>query len=460
MAANGTTGGQPAWKREVNDKLAAARARRQAGLQAAKGEGLRGEVLPPGQPESRVSRVAAAVAARYAQAPSYSEYLAAEVQAAVAAAEQAQQSAARAVAEAEQARAMVAQLTAPSSIVPELRRDTPSSEQTVPAPRKQRMPDSSNPPVATVDYAASGIPARPVQAHASHTNEHRSYQAPPVADPLAEALITPSVPLPAKLLEFPRELIAARKARPRLAEGPLRDEPGDQTQLRIFEVEPEAISTAVEPVPAATEWSSIRLDAYPAPYAPGHPTEEASQSSADTLSSRHSQSPYHPSGASPRNGSERAHPDSPHDSRHARDREAVLVRVASLEDRMMAALVDGALVGIAFLLFAFVFTASTVHPPAGRPAFIGSAIVLVGFYLLYLYLFFSFSSGTPGMLYARIALCTFDDDNPTREAMRKRIFALVLAAMPLGLGFLYAIFDEDHLGWHDRMTRMYQRSYK
>jgi hypothetical protein len=64
------------------------------------------------------------------------------------------------------------------------------------------------------------------------------------------------------------------------------------------------------------------------------------------------------------------------------------------------------------------------------------------------------------MRYARIALCTFDDDNPTREAMRKRIFALVLAAAPLGLGFLYVFFDEDHLGWHDRMTRMYQRSYK
>jgi uncharacterized RDD family membrane protein YckC len=101
-----------------------------------------------------------------------------------------------------------------------------------------------------------------------------------------------------------------------------------------------------------------------------------------------------------------------------------------------------------------------VHPPTGKPALIGSAIVLAGFYLLYQFLFFSFSSGTPGMLYARIALCTFDDDNPTREAMRKRIFAVVLAAMPLGLGFLYAIFDEDHLGWHDRMTRMYQRSYK
>jgi uncharacterized RDD family membrane protein YckC len=122
--------------------------------------------------------------------------------------------------------------------------------------------------------------------------------------------------------------------------------------------------------------------------------------------------------------------------------------------------VDAALVGIAFLLFVFVFAACTAHALTGRPALIAGAVVFLLFYLLYQLLFFTFAEGTPGMRYARIALCTFDDGNPTRDAMRKRIFALVLAAAPLGLGFLYAFFDEDHLGWHDRMTRMYQRSYK
>jgi hypothetical protein len=63
------------------------------------------------------------------------------------------------------------------------------------------------------------------------------------------------------------------------------------------------------------------------------------------------------------------------------------------------------------------------------------------------------------MRYARIALCTFNDDNPTRAQMRRRIFAIVLAACPLGIGFLWAWLDEDGLGWHDRISRMYQRSY-
>jgi hypothetical protein len=61
---------------------------------------------------------------------------------------------------------------------------------------------------------------------------------------------------------------------------------------------------------------------------------------------------------------------------------------------------------------------------------------------------------------ARIALCTFDDENPDRRALRHRIAAACLAALPLGLGFFWALLDEDHLGWHDRMTRTYQRSYR
>jgi hypothetical protein len=60
---------------------------------------------------------------------------------------------------------------------------------------------------------------------------------------------------------------------------------------------------------------------------------------------------------------------------------------------------------------------------------------------------------------ARIALCTFADGNPARSAMRRRILAVLLSACPLGLGFLWAALDEERLTWHDRVSRMYQRSY-
>jgi uncharacterized RDD family membrane protein YckC len=115
---------------------------------------------------------------------------------------------------------------------------------------------------------------------------------------------------------------------------------------------------------------------------------------------------------------------------------------------------------LAFIAAAVVVIASTEHPPTGRIALIAAGCGLFIFGLLYQFLFLSFAEeGTPGMRYARIALCTFEDENPTPKQMRMRIPALLLAAAPAGLGLLWAIFDGDHLGWHDRLTRTYQRKY-
>ena len=136
------------------------------------------------------------------------------------------------------------------------------------------------------------------------------------------------------------------------------------------------------------------------------------------------------------------------------------LQAAPLEDRLMAGLFDAALVMMAFVLFLVVFAACTAHPPVGKPALAGAGLVLAGLFVLYQFLFFKFGEGTPGMRYAKIALCTFDDENPTRLAMRRRIAFLLLSAAPLGLGLAWALFDEDRLAWHDRLTRMYQRSYR
>ena len=72
-------------------------------------------------------------------------------------------------------------------------------------------------------------------------------------------------PLPANLIEFPRQLVASRKARPRLAEGPLLAEAearGDVSQLRIFEVEPSQVSHRARGGSArAPEWTTMVLGA-------------------------------------------------------------------------------------------------------------------------------------------------------------------------------------------------------
>jgi len=135
------------------------------------------------------------------------------------------------------------------------------------------------------------------------------------------------------------------------------------------------------------------------------------------------------------------------------------LKTASLEDRLMAGIFDLALIVAAFAIFVLVFAACTAHPPAGKAALLGAGLILGGFCLLYQFLFFKYAEGTPGMRYAKIALCTFEDENPTRQAMCRRVLFVLLSAAPLGLGFLWACFDPDRLGWHDRLSRIYQRSY-
>jgi uncharacterized RDD family membrane protein YckC len=228
-------------------------------------------------------------------------------------------------------------------------------------------------------------------------------------------------PLPANLIEFPRELVASRKARPRLAEGPLREELAPEPQLRIFEVEPEQIST--EPVKAeaasdeAPMWQGMMLDASPENSPAGRAQARPSPSLAD---------------------------------------------IAPISRRLMAAAVDTCCVGMAMV--GFVTVAAWISGPRlaamSRPLLgVAAVLTFATAALLYQVLFFTLNEATPGMRYARIALCTFAQESPTRPALRRRVIATVLAACPLALGLVWAWMDGDRLGWHDRISRMYQRAY-
>jgi uncharacterized RDD family membrane protein YckC len=241
-------------------------------------------------------------------------------------------------------------------------------------------------------------------------------RAPEFVDHILETL-----PLPANLIEFPRELVATRKARPRLAEGPLREEMPPEPQLRIFEVEPEQISTepvaAEEVVSEAPVWQGMLLDA---PMARAAAPEREVTPAAGAM------------------------------------------EIAPVSRRLMAAMVDGCCIGAALVGFAAV--ASYISGPglqAMSKPMLGGAVVFTFAIaaLMYQLLFFSLNEATPGMRYARIGLCTFADASPTRQQRQRRVVAQVLAVCPLGLGLLWVLLDDDRLGWHDRISRMYQRTY-
>jgi uncharacterized RDD family membrane protein YckC len=287
--------------------------------------------------------------------------------------------------------------------------------------------------------------------------------------PVFEEPAGPPMPLPANLIEFPRQLVASRKARPRYAEGPLRDEaaaaPGDG-QLRIFEVDPAQISTqpeaeAASDIAATPQWTSIWLDT-PGAARATDTGAQAMGTDADAYSDANSTEP-------------RTHTAPP-------------LYVSTIGRRMTAAAIDGAIVLTGLAASAVAFVEMTLKLSGGAIAWqaggshlqamgqaVGSvagqmglaptpaliAVAVTGAFLLLLYqaLFFRFSEATPGMRCARIALCTFDDENPSRRAIRRRAAATLISACPLGLGFLWIALDEDRLAWHDRLTRIYQRSY-
>jgi uncharacterized RDD family membrane protein YckC len=133
------------------------------------------------------------------------------------------------------------------------------------------------------------------------------------------------------------------------------------------------------------------------------------------------------------------------------------LELAPLSQRLMAAIVNGTLIIGAILAAAMVAAANVKDLPPVREIELGSVVALAVASLLYQMLFFTLARGTPGMKYARISLSTFDGLSPTRARRCGRLGALLLSLLPVGLGVVWAIFDENHLSWHDRLSGTYMR---
>jgi len=256
----------------------------------------------------------------------------------------------------------------------------------------------------------------------------------------AEHHIRP-LPLPANLLEFPRQLVAPRKARPRLAEGPLREDAETGSQLRIFEVDPEQIATApispeAEAFADAPQWQSQPLDA-------GAHHEAIFDTALDVVPER---APYDPAQS----------------AIYTQPALNAPLHTAAIRRRLLSAAVDGcclAAAAIGFTCLAAVTAgASLLAMPRPLLAALATASALA-LYVIYHLLFFTFADATPGMRYAHLDFCTFTNENPTRAALRRRIWTTIVAALPLGVGLLWMLVDYDHAGWHDRMSKMYPREY-
>lgn len=229
-------------------------------------------------------------------------------------------------------------------------------------------------------------------------------------------------PIHANLIEFPRELVATRKIRPRLVEGPYAS--AQNAQLSIFEVDPGSVSTEVDPADAHAarewnqpEWSGIKLDARPAE----EMARAAEMAAANAAMSAE-------------------------------------IEIAPLSRRLLALFVDATLIGAAVIAAGWMFVENTTVLPGPRAMAMGAVATFVAAMVLYELLFFTLAHATPGMRYAHIGLWTFANQRPTREQRWRRLAATALSVMPLGLGLVWSLFDEERLCWHDRLSQTYLKS--
>jgi uncharacterized RDD family membrane protein YckC len=142
------------------------------------------------------------------------------------------------------------------------------------------------------------------------------------------------------------------------------------------------------------------------------------------------------------------------ESKEARS-DDTLFPVASIDNRRLAAIVD-----LFCLLFAYggflmlfgslggEFTLSKLSAAVYTTTF---AIV----YFQYFALFTIFGGTTPGMMMRNLQVTSFSGEPPTPRQMLLRSAGYVLSAGAFFLGFLWAMWDEDELTWHDRLSRTY-----
>jgi uncharacterized RDD family membrane protein YckC len=135
---------------------------------------------------------------------------------------------------------------------------------------------------------------------------------------------------------------------------------------------------------------------------------------------------------------------------------------AALVRRLGSCLLDAAIVLGALTVFALAVTMAlsilTEVVPRSRPALLCGLATAAMLGLLFQYLFLVYGKRTPGMDVARLELLTFDGREPSPATCRWRALATTLSAVSLGLGFIWALVDEDTLGWHDRISGTYLRS--
>ena len=124
---------------------------------------------------------------------------------------------------------------------------------------------------------------------------------------------------------------------------------------------------------------------------------------------------------------------------------------ASIALRIVAGLVDAAV--LCLVAFPFVATTYAIDGDVTRPSvavLLGSTLVLLTAF--YLYAMLSIAGRTVGMMFAKLHVVDFDGGEPAARDVLLRVVGYFVAALPIGLGFVWALFNAERCGWHDSLS--------
>ncbi len=135
-----------------------------------------------------------------------------------------------------------------------------------------------------------------------------------------------------------------------------------------------------------------------------------------------------------------------------------LYPVASMDDRRIAAVIDFACLLFAYGGFMALFSTLGGQFSATKLNAVVYAATFAVVYLQYFALFTIFGGTTPGMMFRRLQVASFSGAPPTPRQYLLRSIGYVASAAAVFAGFAWSWWDEDHLTWHDRISRTYLSS--
>jgi len=127
-------------------------------------------------------------------------------------------------------------------------------------------------------------------------------------------------------------------------------------------------------------------------------------------------------------------------------------RVATLEHRSLAALIDFAFVALALGVFTAVlygFGGDVLLNKQTAPIYLLAVAVVISLYRL---LWCLGNGDGPGMRAMKLRLVDLDGHRPNRRKRFSRLFSGWLSFLAAGLGLLWAVADEESLTWHDHIS--------